>query len=87
MSEFARPRIRWSLVEKLDRLRGAVPRDRYITDVLEAHVENATAEPGGQAVSSGEGRSSRSKPVGAGSIPARPARRIKQIQPRPKSGS
>lgn len=83
MSEFARPRIRWSLVEKIDRLRGAVPRDRYISDVLEAHVESA-AEPGGQAASSGEGRSSRSKPVGAGSTPARPAPRSRALPPRPK---
>jgi hypothetical protein len=42
MSEFARPRIRWSLVEKIDRLRGRVPRDRYINDALEQHVEQAS---------------------------------------------
>ena len=82
MSEFARPRIRWALVEKIDELRGAVPRDRYINDVLEAHV---AAEPGGQAVSNGESRSSRSKPVGAGSTPARPASRPdKPFRPAPK---
>jgi hypothetical protein len=85
VSDSAKIRIPWPLAKRLDEVRGGVPRERYVRDVLEAHVENATAEPGGQAASSGEGRSSRSKPVGAGSTPARPASRPdKPFRPAPK---
>lgn len=44
MSRFARPRIPWSLVEKIDERRGAVPRDRYIVDVLRRHLKEPRKE-------------------------------------------
>lgn len=61
------------LVAAIDGAKGpGQSRGDWIRRALE---EASGAEPGGQAVSVGEGRSSRAEPVGAGSTPARPAKR------------
>jgi hypothetical protein len=74
VSDSAKIRIPWPLAKKLDGLRGGVPRERYVRDVLEAHVEQAPPGP----ATAGVGDAPRT-------VPARPAQRAdKPFRPAPK---
>jgi hypothetical protein len=82
MSDSAKIRIPWSLAKKIDGLRGGVPRERYVRDVLEAHVEQATSGP---VTHPSERVSEGSTPSSPRSSSARPALRAdKPFRPAPK---